>query len=176
MSRIGDAVIIEARKYLGKTPYVWGGHNLNIGVDCSGYVNAVLQKVTGKHYSWSSYDYSNIGTPIALAPATWAPGDVLGFDTEGNGRWGHVGFYAGMVDGVPVMFNALNEQADLVRSNPVSSYFAPRLRGVRRVVVDPETPAPIPIPDPDRSVEHRLDLIEEAIVRIDKELRKLKGH
>lgn len=151
MSAIGNSVINEARKHIGK-PYVLGTAGPNT-FDCSGYVSFCLTKVTGTWWSRSSYDYPSLGQSVEKQAVdssgiiVWQPGDVLCFDTEGNGRAGHVGFFAGMVDGQPVMFNAINPEGGVRRDNPLSTYFKPRLIAVRRVVfdkVDPVKPDPKP--------------------------------
>src|SRR5690606_16550881 len=40
----GDAVVAEARRYLG-TPYKWGGTDPAVGLDCSGLVQLVYKNL-----------------------------------------------------------------------------------------------------------------------------------
>lgn len=81
------SVVHTALHYLG-IPYLWGGSNPSIGMDCSGFTMRVFERhgVKIPHYSRSQYA---VGTRIAMAELI--PGDLVYF---GN-PIGHVGMYIG---------------------------------------------------------------------------------
>ncbi|MGF6833023.1 cell wall-associated NlpC family hydrolase [Paenarthrobacter sp. TE4293] len=70
----GDAVVAAAKKYIG-VPYVWGGTNPAVGMDCSGFVQRVFKDL-GVELPRVVSDQMRKGTPVAsLAEAR--PGDLL---------------------------------------------------------------------------------------------------
>ncbi|MHC6219509.1 C40 family peptidase [Arthrobacter sp. MMS24-S77] len=70
----GDAVVAAAKKYVG-VPYVWGGTNPAVGMDCSGFVQRVFKDL-GVELPRVVSDQMQKGTPVAsLAQAK--PGDLL---------------------------------------------------------------------------------------------------
>lgn len=87
----GGEVVSYAKQFVG-TPYVWGGTNLNSGVDCSGFVYAVM-KDYGVGLNRSSYDMANNG--VAIEKSQLAAGDLVFFNTGGSSRISHVGIYNG---------------------------------------------------------------------------------
>ena len=86
-----NEVISYAKQFLG-TPYVWGGTDLEKGVDCSGYVFAVMQKF-GVTLNRNSASMTSNGVPVKKSEL--APGDLVFFDTDRNGGISHVGIYIG---------------------------------------------------------------------------------
>lgn len=122
-ARSGDAVVAEARKYLG-VPYVWGGTDPDTGLDCSGLVQHVYANL-GYDLPRVSGDQARAGRPVAsLADAQ--PGDILAFGSPVH----HVGIYIG--DGQ--MIEAPRPGLD-VRVGPV--YETPT--AIRRIVDDVPT-------------------------------------
>lgn len=87
-SSIGD----YASQFLG-TKYVWGGNDLNSGVDCSGLVQQVF-KHFGIDLPRTTYDQIGQGAPVSMKGLR--PGDLVFFETDG-GKSGpdHVGIYLG---------------------------------------------------------------------------------
>ena len=70
----GAAVVADAKKYVG-VPYVWGGTNPAVGMDCSGFVQRVFKDL-GVDLPRVVSDQMRQGTPVAsLAQAK--PGDLL---------------------------------------------------------------------------------------------------
>jgi hypothetical protein len=89
----GQAVVAEARKYLG-LPYVWGGTDPKKGVDCSGLVQLVYKNL-GYDLPRVSADQARSGRPVAsLADAQ--PGDLLAWDNSSrNNGADHIAIYIG---------------------------------------------------------------------------------
>lgn len=87
----GAEVASYGKKFIG-TPYVWGGTNLNSGVDCSGFVYSVY-KHFGITLNRSSYQMVNNG--VAISKAELQAGDLVFFNSGGDSRICHVGIYCG---------------------------------------------------------------------------------
>lgn len=87
----GAEVVSYAKQFIG-TPYVWGGTNLTKGVDCSGFVYAVM-KHFGVSLNRSSYTMANDG--VAISKSELAAGDLVFFNSGGDSRISHVGIYMG---------------------------------------------------------------------------------
>jgi cell wall-associated NlpC family hydrolase len=86
-------VVAEARKYLG-IPYVWGGTNPDVGLDCSGLTQLVYKNL-GYDIPRVSYEQATAGRRVdSLADAR--PGDLVFYDYSSS-RDGidHVGIYIG---------------------------------------------------------------------------------
>ena len=73
----GDAVVTEARKYLG-VPYVWGGTDPKSGLDCSGLVQLVYKNL-GVDLPRVSWQQAKAGTEVTGGLANARPGDILAF-------------------------------------------------------------------------------------------------
>lgn len=83
----GSDVVASARKYLG-VPYVWGGNNPKIGLDCSSLVQQSFKDL-GVSLPRVARDQAKQGTEVpSLAQAK--PGDLI--VTRGGG---HIGIYLG---------------------------------------------------------------------------------
>lgn len=83
----GQGIADAARKYLG-VPYVWGGTDPAIGLDCSGLVQRVYKDL-GIEVPRVAVDQGNAGRPVAnLAEAR--PGDLL---VMNSGQ--HIGIFMG---------------------------------------------------------------------------------
>ena len=84
--------LIEYSKQFIGTPYVYGGTDLENGVDCSGFVMSVYKNF-GVQLNRVSRDMYLQGT--AVQRADLEPGDLLFFNTGGNSVISHVGMYIG---------------------------------------------------------------------------------
>ena len=84
--------LIEYSKQFIGTPYVYGGTDLENGVDCSGFVMSVYKNF-GVQLNRVSRDMYLQGT--AVQRADLEPGDLLFFNTGGNSIISHVGMYIG---------------------------------------------------------------------------------
>lgn len=89
----GDQVIAAARKYLG-VPYVWGGTDPSVGLDCSGFIQRSYKDL-GIDVPRVSADQARAGRPVAsLADAR--PGDLVAFDwSAARPGIDHIGIYMG---------------------------------------------------------------------------------
>lgn len=86
-------IISYAKKFIG-VPYVWGGTNLNSGVDCSGFVYSVMKK---NGVSLNRTSSSQVNNGYRVTKGELQASDLVFFDTSGpnNGRISHVGIYIG---------------------------------------------------------------------------------
>ena len=96
----GDKIINEARAYKGKIPYKWGGKAENgkipaDGMDCSGFVDYVVKKATGKPGGVGTYGLRDNCTPVSKNDLQ--PGDLAFRFGAGDDR--HVGIYVGKKNG-----------------------------------------------------------------------------
>jgi len=91
VSKDRDEVMYKVIEYLN-TPYLWGGTSKR-GIDCSGFVQAVMFQALGVALPRTSYEQSNVGVDVAREDLKF--GDLLFFDTRGRGRVSHVAIYLG---------------------------------------------------------------------------------
>lgn len=134
-----------AELQVGK-PYEWGTAGPTT-FDCSGLVwyciNAVLDTPLAPAFRSSHYQYAHLGTKVEAAWGQWQRGDLLFFDTMGDGA-GHVGIFTG--DGM--MVNALNEGAGVTASSILQgNYWRPAYLGTRRLFTGGAT-TPTGAPNP----------------------------
>ncbi|WP_370250539.1 transglycosylase SLT domain-containing protein [Nocardioides sp.] len=90
----GEAIVAEAKKYLGM-PYVWGGSSpASGGMDCSGLVQYVYGKF-GIDLPRVSADQARAGTAVASMDQA-QPGDLIAWDNSSrNNGADHIAIYAG---------------------------------------------------------------------------------
>lgn len=84
-------VVDVAQSLLG-VKYSWGG-TTTAGFDCSGFTQYVYKNALGINIPRVSRDQAKAGTGVAVNQAK--AGDLLYFDTMGNGTTSHVGIYLG---------------------------------------------------------------------------------
>lgn len=120
-----QSIVDYAQKYIG-TPYLWGGTNLNVGVDCSGLVYSSY-KAYGITLNRTSRSMFNQG--VAVKKSDLQTGDLVFFNTSGAGI-SHVGMYVGN--------NNFIEAADSgVKLTSLSSPYATRTYvGAKRIILD----------------------------------------
>lgn len=126
MSVAGTDITAYAQKFLG-TPYVWGGNDLNSGVDCSGLVQQVF-----KHFGVSlpRVTYDQIGEGTSVSAKGLRPGDLVFFDTDPSIKGpDHVGIYIG---GGKMIHNPRpGKSVEIV--DMTQGYYMNRFMGGRRV-------------------------------------------
>jgi peptidoglycan DL-endopeptidase CwlO len=84
----GQAAVEAATRYLG-VPYLWGGTDPTVGLDCSGLLQNVYRGL-GVDLPRVSRDQARAGVPVgSLADAR--PGDLIAFGTPVD----HIGIYVG---------------------------------------------------------------------------------
>lgn len=85
-------VLATANRYVG-TRYIYGGESPADGFDCSGFVQYVFGR-HGVNLPRTSALQASAGRAAPVAIAALRPGDLMFFDTEGQGI-DHVAIYAG---------------------------------------------------------------------------------
>jgi murein DD-endopeptidase MepM/ murein hydrolase activator NlpD len=134
-----DAVIAKARAMAAaKVPYVWAGTSMS-GVDCSGFTQLVF-KEAGVTLPRVSTAQATFGTAVAGGLNSAIPGDLLAYDSNGDGVVNHVALYVGggkMIDS-PHSGTTVGEHAVYTKG----------LMAVRRVLpaASSATPAPAATP------------------------------
>ena len=83
---------ISAISFVGK-PYVFGGSNPDVGFDCSGLVQYVLQQSGVKKLPRSSLEMFENSSPVSTD--SLVVGDLLFFQTGNSNQINHVGIYVG---------------------------------------------------------------------------------
>lgn len=123
-----QSVVKTASKYTG-TKYVYGGTNLNKGVDCSGYVREVYKK-EGVPLPRTSKSMAKEGKTVKKN--SLKKGDLVFFDTVGknNKNITHVGVYAGN----DKFYHASSGKKKVVKSSLNNSYFKKTYVTSKRVI------------------------------------------
>ena len=119
---LGEEIVSYAKNYLGGR-YVYGGNNLNTGVDCSGFTQQVMKRFNISLERSSRAQYASNGYQISEAEVM--PGDLVFY---GNGGYvNHVAIYAG--DGK--IIHASTENTGIIISN---LYYGKPVIGIKRVI------------------------------------------
>jgi len=114
-----------AESYIG-VPYRYGGTSRS-GIDCSGFVGAVISEVYGKTLPRSSSRMWKVGVPVSLSAAR--PGDLVFFRGGSFGTIDHVGIYMGKD-----RFIHASTSSGVTYGNIRDSYYSRRFAGARRVL------------------------------------------
>ena len=116
----GDKIAATAKKYIGKVPYILGGHDITKGVDCTGFIQEVYRlnsiNLDNKLSSWGK----SIGTDISKAK----PGDIVTY--KKNGKISHHAIYIGNKQVV----HAANPKSGVIKSGVNISGMS--IEGIRR--------------------------------------------
>ena len=107
--------------------YKWGGNTPATGLDCSGLVRYVFQKVTGVTLPRTAKDMSRLGEEVAVPDLK--PGDLVFFDTR-HFAFSHVGIYLGDNRFV----HAPSRGSEVTISQLSQSYWQKHFDGARRLV------------------------------------------
>lgn len=174
-----DAIIEEARYWIGKIPYcintvittmVLDKNSPPPYMDCSDFTSSVYLTVLGINIGGITSVQIKRGTAVEYKDMK--PGDLILFDWELDGATNHVGLYAGngqFIDehGSNSNPNALDPANQNIRISPITDYQKSRILGIRRIIQDNNTiinkPGEvIPIPNDDTTASDTT--IEKAIL------------
>ncbi|REE88980.1 cell wall-associated NlpC family hydrolase [Paenibacillus taihuensis] len=89
-------IVSTAKTYLGDFTYKWGSEPWNTSYkysDCSSFVQLVFNKKNGFSLPRSSIQQSKVGSFVSKS--SLKAGDLVFFDTNGDGVINHVGIYIG---------------------------------------------------------------------------------
>ena len=118
----GEEIINYAKNYLGGR-YVYGGNNLNTGVDCSGFVQQVMKQFNISLERSSRAQYASNGYKISETELR--PGDLVFYGS--GGYIDHVAIYAGSGK----IIHASTESTGIIMSN---LYYGKTIIGLKRVI------------------------------------------
>lgn len=118
----GEQIVKTAKQYLGGK-YVYGGNNLETGVDCSGFTQQIMKKcgITIERSSRSQYASSGVKVSVSNIK----PGDLVFYGKNGV-TVDHVAIYAGDNQ----IIHASDSKSGIKMSN---LYYGKPLIGVKRV-------------------------------------------
>lgn len=122
-----SAVVNLAYGLMGKQ-YKWGAEGPD-SFDCSGFTQYVYKQAGGKNIPRVSRDQARYGT--AVSRENYAPGDLVTFDTDGDGEVNHVGIYVGNNEFIHCSGTPSKPEKVKI-DNLGSSYWSKVLKGVRR--------------------------------------------
>lgn len=134
-SDLGNAVAAEAPKYVGGK-YVWGGNDLNKGVDCSGFVTQLYKKhgynIPNRQSKAMFTDNSEKGGKTITGsydPSKLQPGDAMFFSNNGQASGvHHVGLYVGNNH----MIHAQSTKTGIVNTDMAKSSYKNTFVGAKR--------------------------------------------
>lgn len=91
--------VVQASLQVLNIPYVWGGENMQRGVDCSGLVQQVYKQVLGRNLEHSASTQSRTAGTRVGSVNQLQPGDLIAFQWAGGykgaGDVSHIAIYAG---------------------------------------------------------------------------------
>ncbi|MBQ9579424.1 MAG: C40 family peptidase [Ottowia sp.] len=117
-------MLLGAVQLLG-TPYRYGGKSAKTGLDCSGFVSAVVAQATGLKLTGSARDQAQATRRVKRDELR--VGDLLFFNSRGR-QYGHVGIYVG--EG---RFAHAPHTGTVVRIDDLSERRWKRLTGIHRL-------------------------------------------
>lgn len=109
------------------TGYRFGGRNPEAGLDCSGMVSYLVEKVSGQRLPHNAAQIAALTRPVPRAQLQ--PGDLVFFNTQ-NRPYSHMGIYIG--DGRFV--HAPSSRGTVRVESLNKAYFAKRFDGSRTLV------------------------------------------
>lgn len=126
---IAQSLLAEAERLL-QTPYLYGGNDPQKGFDCSGLMVYVFGKA-GISLPRTSSTQAEYGTEVSRSDLQ--PGDIVYF-SHGGDRINHVGMVVSEAGEEITMIHASSSKGVIRTNIDRSSYWKPRLRGIRRVL------------------------------------------
>ena len=110
-----NEIVADAQSWVQKTPYVYGGTDLNKGCDCSGFVCAIMKRhgldfiKMGIRDCWDMKDnISKYGVYLGNSIDVVQPGCIILTNPDSKGRPGHAGIGAIDANGNKMMIHASN--------------------------------------------------------------------
>ncbi len=125
----GAKVVDFAYTLIG-IPYQWGANGPN-SFDCSGFTKYVYEKSAGISIPRVSKSQAAYGSPVSMG--NYAQGDLVYFDTDGDGITNHVGIYVGNSKFIHCSGTQTNPNKVKVDSL-TGSYWSKALLGARRII------------------------------------------
>lgn len=116
------------------SPYKMGGKDPKKGIDCSGFVSHVYDRMAGIDLPHNALQMSRQG--IEVDDAALKPGDLVFFNTRRK-PFSHVGIYVGEGEFVHA---ASGRSRKVTVSRLDEHYWATRYNGARRVNANPVNP------------------------------------
>lgn len=107
--------------------YRWGGESPDWGLDCSGLVRHVYEKMAGKSLPHNAAAMTKVTKSIEAKDLQ--PGDLVFFNTRGFNN-SHVGIYVGN----DRFIHAPNRRSPVQIASLSSGYYANHFNGARRVI------------------------------------------
>lgn len=120
-------VVVNAAKSALGTKYAYGGTTPGVGMDCSGLTLYAYSKI-GVTLPHSSSMQSKMGTWVARA--NLLPGDLVFFNTAGNGTAAHCGVYIGN----GTFINAQSGLGQVASASLSNSYWSRVYLTARRII------------------------------------------
>ena len=123
------SLLAEARRHM-HTPYLFGGTDPETGFDCSGFLDYVFTQ-TGFSLPRTSRQQAEAGHEIPKEAAR--PGDLVYFTHDGD-TVQHIGMVISEPGEELAMIHASSSQGVIETNVDSSTYWSPRMLGVRRVI------------------------------------------
>lgn len=131
MAAFGQDVVSQALNYQGK-PYKYGAPSFSdASFDCSSFTQFIFKKVMGVTLPRTSAAQATVGT--AVSRGQLQPGDLLFFDTTGDGGIHHVGIYIGNGQMISSELTVGVHVTNVFSGGGAQSYWEPRFKNARRI-------------------------------------------
>ncbi len=122
----GKEIVDNALTFIG-VKYVYGGTNLETGVDCSGFVQTIYRNFDIKLNRVASAQYMQ---GISINKSDLKPGDLIFFRYYNSSEVSHIGIYIGDNK----MVHASSSRGQVVVSDINSKYYIDNYVGSKRVI------------------------------------------
>ncbi|RYL95044.1 LysM peptidoglycan-binding domain-containing protein [Sporolactobacillus sp. THM7-4] len=127
----GQAVVNKALEFQGK-PYVYGAPSFSTSVfDCSSFTQLIFKLTTGITLPRTSAAQAGVGSYVDRHSVQ--PGDLLFFDTSGDGGIHHVGIYIGNGKMISSETTVGVHITNVFKGGGSENYWSPKFKIARRV-------------------------------------------